>query len=590
MRDIVVVGAGGGGPVVAKELAARGLDVLVLEAGARHLRPEQEWTRLEYDTNEPLTGRFRVGPARREEAPWLRDFPQNSFVWQIAGVGGTTLHYFGNSPRPAPGVFAGYEGADRAEYDTAHVFPFTYGELRPYFEWCEETLPVRTAPMGTKEAVFFRGAERMGLVHQTWKDLRGPSYRAQENAILQPHGTAGRTGDPARLLFPEAQGCTFCGHCFQGCLEPRRAPRNLKAKRSTDNSYVPMMLTADAWAPGGRAAELLTGAYVVRVLTEQSGSRTVARGVVFRTPDGALHTVEARVVVLAGGCVENPRLWLNSGLPNPNDWVGRGLTEHHLDWVVGVFDEHTGAAKGAGSNCRMDFPGYGGVENVCLPPALQAFAFAYSDAGMAGYYDNGAGVGPQGADTLGRLVGTDLKAALGDVNKLLTALVVTDDDVQPGNRVTRSPVIPPDPHGPVPRVEVRHRARTARTRRNREHLAARSAELMRLAGARRVHRLGWAPLLLHVQSSMRMGFDAADSVLDGTAEARWVDRLYIADNSALPNAVGGANPTLTTQALATRTAENIFGTYFGGEPWVGREAPTSSVDDRVTQAVLARGL
>jgi choline dehydrogenase-like flavoprotein len=113
---------------------------------------------------------------------------------------------------------------------------------------------------------------------------------------------------------------------------------------------------------------------------------------------------------------------------------------------------------------------------------------------------------------------------------------------------------------------------------------------MRLAGARRVHRLDWAPLLLHVQSSMRMGFDAADSVLDGTAEARWVDRLFIADNSALPNAAGGANPTLTTQAVATRTAENIFRTYFGGDPWVGTEAPTSSIDDRVTQAVLARGL
>ena len=34
VRDAIVVGAGGGGPVVAKELAARGLDVLLLEAGA----------------------------------------------------------------------------------------------------------------------------------------------------------------------------------------------------------------------------------------------------------------------------------------------------------------------------------------------------------------------------------------------------------------------------------------------------------------------------------------------------------------------------------------------------------------------------
>lgn len=63
-----------------------------------------------------------------------------------------------------------------------------------------------------------------------------------------------------------------------------------------------------------------------------------------------------------------------------------------------------------------------------------------------------------------------------------------------------------------------------------------------------------------------------------------------ADDTALANAVGGANPTLTTQALATRTAEMIFQRYFGGEPWVGREAPVVATDDAVTGAVLARGL
>jgi hypothetical protein len=41
---------------------------------------------------------------------------------------------------------------------------------------------------------------------------------------------------------------------------------------------------------------------------------------------------------------------------------------------------------------------------------------------------------------------------------------------------------------------------------------------------------------------------------------------------------------------ATRTAEKIFVRYFGGDPWVGRESPVSSVDDTVTQVVLAAGL
>ena len=67
-------------------------------------------------------------------------------------------------------------------------------------------------------------------------------------------------------------------------------------------------------------------------------------------------------------------------------------------------------------------------------------------------------------------------------------------------------------------------------------------------------------------------------------------RLFIADNAALANGLGGPNPTLTSQALATRTAEKIFQTYFDGDPWVGTEAPISSIDDRVTSAVLGQPL
>src|SRR4030095_11327626 len=96
--------------------------------------------------------------------------------------------------------------------------------------------------------------------------------------------------------------------------------------------------------------------------------------------------------------------------------------------------------------------------------------------------------------------------------------------------------------------------------------------------------------MIHIHSSMRMGLGETDSVLDSNAEARWVKRLFVADNSALANGLGGPNPTLTTQALATRTAERIFHRYFDGDPWVGNEAPVSSVDPEVTRAPVDRGL
>jgi len=107
MRDVIVVGAGAGGPVVAKELGARGLDVLLLEAGPAWEDAEHQWSHYENEANNPATGIFRFGPGDRAQAPWARDLPQNSFIWQTAGVGGSTVHYFANSPRAMPSAFEG---------------------------------------------------------------------------------------------------------------------------------------------------------------------------------------------------------------------------------------------------------------------------------------------------------------------------------------------------------------------------------------------------------------------------------------------------------------------------------------------------
>jgi choline dehydrogenase-like flavoprotein len=177
----------------------------------------------------------------------------------------------------------------------------------------------------------------------------------------------------------------------------------------------------------------------------------------------------------------------------------------------------------------------------------------------------------------------------GGINRLLNVLVITDDDVEDKNRVVLS-AFPADENGPVAKVRFDHRNRSARTRRNRESMARKAAELLRGAGARKVYRLDWAPLILHVQSTMRMGSSERDSVLTETGEARWVRRLFVADNSALANALGGPNPTLTTQALATRTAEKLYRRYFGGEGWVRTEAPTASTDPRIGAALARLGL
>jgi choline dehydrogenase-like flavoprotein len=181
------------------------------------------------------------------------------------------------------------------------------------------------------------------------------------------------------------------------------------------------------------------------------------------------------------------------------------------------------------------------------------------------------------------VLGTRLKRFVTDLDRLIAIAVITDDDVQPANRVTLSQAMTPDANGPIARVELR--SRTARTLANRDFLATQAVKILKMLRAREIVRMNWAPVLLHLHSTMRMG-----AVVNDDWESLAVERVFVADNSALPNSLGGPNPTLTMQAFATRAAERIFVRYFGGDPWVGRESPVSSIDDSVTRAVTAVGL
>ncbi len=67
-----------------------------------------------------------------------------------------------------------------------------------------------------------------------------------------------------------------------------------------------MMLTADAWSPGGRAATLMADASVTKLLTEPRNGREHVVGVRFRH-GGQVHE-SASVVCLAGGPLQSPRL------------------------------------------------------------------------------------------------------------------------------------------------------------------------------------------------------------------------------------------------------------------------------------------
>lgn len=563
--DVIVIGAGAGGPVIAKELGELGIKVLVLDAGPWYGNkkwPEpnknsglakessdpkdldgalyrKQLTRLENDMDDLITGKFRWGPADRRRTPWFRNVPDRSLLWQSAGIGGGTMHYYSNSPRAFP------EAID-------NEWPIRYRELIPYYEKVEATLPVEFAPTTTKEALFYYGADKAGFVQNKTLDVTIPGYRPQPNAILPPNINLMNT-DYSIEELSHMEGCTLAGMCGQGC--PYGPSLEKMAKRSTTVSYVPLAMKTGN-------VTFRPNTFVTKVLTEKNvDGSTEAVGVQVRdTWTGETEELPAKVVVMAAGCIETPRLWLNSKLPY-NPWVGRGLTNHFMDAVTGIFDEKTlmdivGSPStnpfvGQTSAARLDYPGLGMIETLGESPGLTATTlFGFSEYGYHKLNPSDSDLW----DQRGRLVGSELEEVMKEYKRTLTLLIVTDDEVDYRNRVELDPNIK-DEHGFVPRV---HYIPTKKSRKRREQLAKIATNILRQAGAKKVHRSDLPPnYFIHIHSTMRMGF-----VVDTSCEAYQVKRLFIADNSADYNGLGGPNPTITTQALATRTAEKLAAKYF----------------------------
>jgi len=529
-QDVIIIGAGGGGPVVAKELAERGIRVLMLEAGP-WLDPDRDFTRLEDDMSSIVDGQLRWGPADRSRAPWVRRRDGAGLILQAAGVGGTTLHFNGICPRVYPSAMNG-------------AWPLTYRDLIPHYEQVEEFLPVALVDdLATKDALFASGCERIGLKRSETRDVSEAMWRPCHNAILP----IAKMKPGAPLRYPDVDGCTMCGHCLQGCPHPVGAPLERKAKRATNVSYVPA-----AMATGN--CTIVPNAFATKILFEQNGGAPRVRGVRWRdTETGEEREEEAATIVLAGGSIESPRLWLNSGLPNSNDVVGRYLSMHLQDFVTGFFDREVHPDVGQVTMARADFPGYGTIWSQGFGP--QSFSIVLG--GGTGSWDEPTG---EPWDIAGRGWGAEGVRKIGEYHRSLTIAISTDDEEIPGNRVTLADDWGPDEHGPVPKV-IYHPTSTSVERQT--WLARKAAEILKAAGAREVHRTNIQPAFFtHIMGTMRMGSDPAASVVDAGGEAHEVERLFIGDTSILPNGLGGPNPTLTGQALAARTAGEIARRYF----------------------------
>jgi hypothetical protein len=228
--EVAVIGSGAGGATVAKELAERGRDVVLLEEGEYY-------------------GRERFNRRPLDMAALLyRDLGMTLALGRGAGipvplgkaVGGTTTINSGTCLRTPAHVLEQWR----------QDIPLSAGELAPDYQRVEEFIEVTPVPkelLGNSARVVMRGAERIGL-----------------------HGIP---------LRRNARHCRGSGVCAFGC------PTD--AKRSANVSWVPAALRAGARLFTGARAERIDLAGRARVV-HLNGADIEAEAVVVSA--GTLHT------------------------------------------------------------------------------------------------------------------------------------------------------------------------------------------------------------------------------------------------------------------------------------------------------------
>ncbi len=275
--DVCVVGSGAGGGVIAAELAQRGLEVVVLEAGGYF--NESDFNQLELWAYQNMY--WRGGPVPTADL--------NVSLYAGATLGGGTVINWTNSLRTKPWVREqwarefGLEGLDGPEYDR---------HMDAIFERIQ--VNDRCSDLNGTQTRMREGAEALGWSFKTiLRNIDASRYNPQ---------TAGYIG------FGDQTG----------------------AKQSTAKTYL-----VDAVE---RGAEIVVRCQAQQVLTE--GGRAAGVEAIYADPHSgrtAGVTVRAPRVVVAGGSLESPALLLRSGIGGPA--VGHHLRLHPCTAIMGVYGE-----------------------------------------------------------------------------------------------------------------------------------------------------------------------------------------------------------------------------------------------------------
>jgi gluconate 2-dehydrogenase alpha chain len=559
--DVVIVGVGGAGGILAAELGKAGMKVIGLERGPKlqtaDFTPQDELRFFERMDLRPDPKRMPVTWRPNEKA---RAHPLGQLNYGNQ-AGGGTVHYGALSWRMHEGDFRPraetverYGAKAIPEDSSLSDWPVTYADLERYYDQAEYELGV-AGKAGNLQGRKIDG----GNIHEAPRQREFPlpplltdqssglfaaaATKLGHHPFSSPHAIAS-------VPYKGRPGCTYCGFCQAfGC--------HVGAKGSILVTKLP-----EAEATGN--FKLVTGAMCYRVLSDNSGKVT---GVSYYGPDGSDNTVEAEIVILSTFIYDNTRLLLLSksekfptGLANSSGQLGKGVMAHMMGNVfVGFDDRHL---------------------NAYMAPSAQKFSIDDFNADNFDHKDlkfiRGAQIsmgtanlegGPIGFSTVNPPPGTknwgpEYRDFLATYFTRHGAMVAQTENLPyPDQTIDLDPNVRDAWGLPAPRLTYDWRRPSEQARV--EFMLAKMEEIGHAMGAQKVWRGNLAPGIpgAHHEGGTRMGSDPKTSVVNRYGQSWDAPNLFVIGSSTFPTMGAGFNPTLTIQALAYMSADAIANRY-----------------------------
>jgi choline dehydrogenase-like flavoprotein len=534
--NAVVIGAGAGGGVVAKELAVAGMSVVLMERGRWVSPAECRKDDLRNQRTSPLGNAF--GPEDEGNPRVVVDVNGRERVVQAyeggysnnaACVGGGTVSYGAMAWRFMEQDFQMRSIYGTPEGSTLEDWPVSYSDLESFYEKAEWEIGVS----GDESTNPFAAPRR--------KPLPMPPVRPnREFEILWP--AAKRLGlHPFHIPmlrnsvpYRGRGACMQCRWCVGFACE-------VDAKCGTQNTVIPTAL-----ATGN--CELRTQAMVSKITVDDRGRAT---GVDYFDANGHGEHQPADIVVVAACAIESARLLLNSksklfpnGIGNRYDWVGRNLQGH----------TYTGAFGILGNECYDDV-GPGASIAICdynhgLPGLRGGAMLANEFIRLPIQF---VGMVPPGTPRWGKAH----KDAMRDLYRRAIAVQGPTQEMPVFDaRVQVDPKVRDKWGIPVARLSGDRHPHTIEI----SNVMAEKAEVwLKEAGAIRTWKKTSGRGLSggqHQAGTCRMGNDPKTSVVNKHCQVHDCDNVFVADGSVhVTN--GGFNPVLTILAIGYYAADYI---------------------------------